>query len=81
MMVQLVASGRGVACLPNWVLHEYLERDYLATKKLGEAGIWPTLYAAVRQDQADYPFIQGFIDTAKTTCFRDLVGIVEAIKR
>ena len=81
MMVQLVASGRGVACLPNWVLHEYLERDYLATKKLGEEGIWPTLYAAVRQDQADYPFIQGFIETAKKTCFRDLVGIVEAIKR
>src|SRR5690606_12619110 len=23
MMVQLVASGRGVACLPNWALHEY----------------------------------------------------------
>ena len=24
MIVQLVASGRGVTCLPNWALHEYL---------------------------------------------------------
>ena len=78
MMVQLVASGRGVACLPNWALHEYRERDYLAVKSLGEEGVWPTLYAAVRADQADAPFIIGFVDVAKRTCFRDLVGIVTA---
>lgn len=78
MMVQLVASGRGVACLPNWALHEYRERDYLAVKSLGEEGVWPVLYAAVRTDQADAPFIVGFVDVAKRTCFRDLVGIVTA---
>ena len=78
MMVQLVASGRGVACLPNWALHEYRERDYLAVKSLGEEGVWPVLYAAVRTDQADAPFILGFVDVAKRTCFRDLVGIVTA---
>ena len=78
MMVQLVASGRGVACLPNWALHEYRERDYLVVKSLGEEGVWPTLYAAVRADQADAPFMQGFVDVAKHTCFRDLVGIVTA---
>ena len=78
MMVQLVASGRGVACLPNWALHEYRERDYLVVRSLGEDGVWPTLYAAVRTDQADAPFMRGFVDVAKTTCFRDLVGIVTA---
>ena len=78
MMVQLVASGRGVACLPNWALHEYRQRDYLVVKSLGEEGVWPTLYAAVRSDQAEAAFIQGFVDVAKQTCFRDLVGIVTA---
>ena len=78
MMVQLVASGRGVACLPNWALHEYRERNYVVVKSLGADGIWPTLYAAVRVDQADAPFILGFVDVAKRTCFRDLVGIVTA---
>ena len=78
MMIQLVASGRGVACLPNWALHEYRQRDYVQVKSLGEDGVWPTLYAAVRADQADAAFIRGFIDVAKQTCFQNLVGIVTA---
>jgi len=78
MMVQLVASGRGVVCLPNWALHEYLERDYVLAKSLGEEGVWPTLYAAVRRDQQAAPFIQGFVEVAKQTCFDNLVGIVTA---
>ncbi len=78
MMIQLVASGRGVVCLPNWAVHEYLERNYVAVTSLGEEGLWPKLYAAVRQDQADAPFMQGFIATAKETSFSQLVGIVTA---
>jgi LysR family transcriptional regulator for metE and metH len=78
MMIQLVASGRGVACLPNWALHEYQERDYVVVKSLGEDGVWPTLYAAVRTDDAEAPFISGFVDVAKRTCFANLVGIVTA---
>lgn len=38
MMVQLVASGRGVAALPNWALHEYLERDYVAARRWAKKG-------------------------------------------
>jgi len=78
MMIQLVASGRGVTCLPNWALHEYREKDYVVVKSLGEEGIWPTLYAAVRADQQSAAFIEGFVDVAKRTCFADLVGIVTA---
>ena len=78
MMVQLVASGRGVVCLPNWALHEYLQRDYVVARSLGEEGIWPTLHAAVRRDQQDAPFIRGFVEVARQTCFDNLVGIVTA---
>ena len=78
MMIQLVASGRGVCCLPNWALHEYRERNFVVVKSLGEEGIWPTLYAAVRADQREAPFIDGFVDVARRTCFADLVGIVTA---
>lgn len=78
MMVQLVASGRGVVCLPNWALHEYRQRDYVLVKSLGEEGIWPTLYAAVRRDQQAAPFIEGFVEVARQTCFDNLVGIVTA---
>ena len=78
MIVQLVASGRGVACLPNWALHEYTKRDYLAVRSLGEEGVWPTLYAAVRKDQEDAAFMRGFVKIAKDTCFDNLHGIVTA---
>ena len=78
MIVQLVASGRGVTCLPNWALYEYLQKDYLAVRSLGEEGVWPTLYAAVRKDQAGASFMQGFVEIAKQTCFENLHGIVTA---
>ncbi|MDE0423107.1 MAG: LysR family transcriptional regulator [Gammaproteobacteria bacterium] len=75
MMVQLVASGRGVCCLPNWALHEYIERDYVVARSLGEEGIWPNLYAAVRTEQRDAPYIAAFVALAKDTCYQNLVGI------
>ena len=78
MVVQLVATGRGVACLPNWALHEYVSRGYVVGKSLGQEGIWPNLYAAVRAVQRDVSFISHFIRTAKITCFKNLVGIVPA---
>ena len=76
MMIQLVASGRGVVCLPNWALHEHVEKNYIVAKSLGEEGIWPNLYAAVRPDEAAVAFIASFVETAKKTCFATLVGIV-----
>lgn len=78
MIVQLVASGRGVTCLPNWALFEYLQNEYVVVRSLGEEGIWPTLYAAVRQDQAESPFMTAFIEVAKRVCFDNLRGIVTA---
>ena len=75
MIVQLVASGRGVACLPNWVLHEYLERNTIRVKKLGESGLWCKLHAAIRDDQRGMAFMQDFLNTAIETCFSTLNGI------
>jgi LysR family transcriptional regulator for metE and metH len=79
MMIQLVASGRGVACLPNWALHEYLEKGYIVTRSLGEEGVWPTLYAAVRQGEEEAAFMKAFIASAVETCFKTLIGVVPAI--
>jgi LysR family transcriptional regulator for metE and metH len=78
MMVQLVASGRGVAGLPNWSLEEYLETETISAKKLGEQGLWATLYAAIREDQSEAPFMQDFLATANETCFKTLKGIKTA---
>lgn len=81
MMVQLVASGRGVACLPNWALTEYLANELLTAKRLSENGLWGRLYAAVRREQLEDPFMQEFLSTAISTCFNHLAGIkrIEAL--
>jgi len=78
MMMQLIASGRGVAALPNWAMHEYIQRDYIASKPLGEKGVWCTLYAAIREDQKDAEFMVDFLNTAKDVSFRNLTGIKTA---
>lgn len=78
MMMQLVASGRGVCALPNWALTEYLERDYVSAVKLGENGIWSTLYAAVREETLEAPWMKDFLRTARETSFAVLTGIKPA---
>ena len=75
MMVQLVASGRGVASLPNWTLAEYCSNDSIIAKPLGENGHWATLYAAIREDQFEAPYMADFLSTANDTCFSYLKGI------
>lgn len=78
MMMQLVASGRGVCALPNWALTEYLERDYVRALPLGEEGVWSTLFAAIRDEQRDLPWMEDFLRTARETSFAVLNGIKPA---
>jgi len=75
VMVQLVASQRGVAALPNWALTEYRQQAWLQVRRLGQSGVWRTLYAAVRQEDATSDYIQAFVQQARTTCFQTLEGI------
>lgn len=78
MTVQLVASGRGVAALPNWALAEYLDYQLVAAVSLGEAGVWRTLYMAVRREDVDKAYIREFHRLAQLTSFSHLKGIRQA---
>jgi len=78
MMLQLVASGRGVAALPNWALHDYLQRDYVIARPLSDKGVWCTLYAAIREDQKNAEYMVDFLDTARELSFKTLSGIKAA---
>jgi LysR family transcriptional regulator for metE and metH len=75
LLVQLVASGRGVAALPNWAVAEFLEGGSLTTLPLGSQGLWSTLYAATRAEDAELPYVQAFIDRARATTAKTLNGI------
>ncbi|ARP81053.1 LysR family transcriptional regulator [Bordetella genomosp. 8] len=78
IIAQLVASNRGVAALPNWALTEYLGQGWLKVCRLGPQGVWRTLYAAIRNEDADAPFIKDFLTIARDVCFRTLAGIKSA---
>jgi LysR family transcriptional regulator for metE and metH len=75
MMVQLVASGRGVCALPNWALAPYLNGGHVTALSLGDSGLFSTLYMAIREEQLESPYMIEFINIAKETCFQTLKGI------
>jgi LysR family transcriptional regulator, regulator for metE and metH len=43
MIIQLVASRRGVAALPSWALMEYTARGDVVARPFGENGMWAYL--------------------------------------
>jgi len=65
VILLLVASGRGVAVLPDWVLREAEQAGTLATRPLGSRGMKGTLYAAVRRAEFDTAYLQDFIALAR----------------
>lgn len=75
MMVQLVASGRGICALPNWALKEYLDAKYVTALPIGEKGLWSKLYFAYRAESHESAYVQEFIKIAKELCFETLDGI------
>jgi len=65
MILQLVASGRGIAVLPDWVVNDYIARDYVSAKPLGKNGMQGTLFAAVRQREVEQAYLKDFILLAR----------------
>ncbi|MDR9467984.1 LysR family transcriptional regulator [Marinospirillum sp.] len=80
LMMQLVASHRGVCALPSWAMTEYLERNYVTARRMGAEGTWGTLYAAYRSNQQELAFIQEFIQLAQQTSEQVLADIKPAVE-
>lgn len=64
MLIQLVASGRGFAALPDWVVHEYEQKGWVSSRRLdmlGESGLRRTLYAGFRKTDHEKSYFAGFL--------------------
>ena len=70
MLIQLVASGRGIAALPDWVVKDYEQKGWVVSRRLipkmtdqaeSSQGLRRTLYVAVRQVDEELVFMQGFL--------------------
>jgi LysR family transcriptional regulator for metE and metH len=46
IMLQMVASGRGVAALPGWLVAEYASKMQIAQVRLGKQGIAKQIFWA-----------------------------------
>lgn len=74
-MLQLVASGRGLAALPHWAVHGYLERGYVASRPIGAEGLTGRLYAVVPERLAARPYLLDFVRLMRETSLRQLPGV------
>jgi LysR family transcriptional regulator, regulator for metE and metH len=64
VILLLVASNRGVAVLPDWVVREVKYSSDYVTRPLTENGITRRLYAAVRRDDLGKPYMEKLLKLA-----------------
>jgi len=65
VILLLVASNRGVSVLPDWVVREVKYSSDYVTRPLTKSGITRSLYAAIRAEDREKPYMQELIRLAK----------------
>ena len=65
IMLQMVASGRGVAALPRWLVLEYADKMDVVPVRLGKHGIAKQIFLGVREPDVEIDYLQAFIKQAK----------------
>lgn len=66
VILMLVAAGRGVAVLPDWVLREVKYQADYVTRPVTEGGLVKRMYAATRAEDATQPFMAHFLRLARS---------------
>jgi LysR family transcriptional regulator for metE and metH len=74
-IMQLVASRRGLAALPNWGIQSYVEHEYVIAKPIGKKGLWSELHAIAKPDVMQRPYAQDLVKIIRATCAEKLEGI------
>jgi LysR family transcriptional regulator for metE and metH len=74
-ILQLVASGRGIAALPSWTVGNYIERGYVVSRPIGAGGLRCELYAATSSGGAEAAYIREFIALTRTLSLTELAGV------
>jgi len=74
-ILQLVASRRGIAALPNWGVKNYVDHDYVVAKRVGPHGLWSELHASAPKALGAKPYLAEFVGIVRQTCAAQLDGI------
>ena len=75
-MLQLVASGRGIAALPQWAVAGYLAKGYVVARRIGPQGLTGQLFAAVPERMDRKPYVRDFVSVMRETSLLNLPGVV-----
>ncbi|CAO3350972.1 LysR family transcriptional regulator [Azospirillum melinis] len=65
LMLQLVAAGRGVTVLPDWLVREDGVGLPVRTLRLGADGIGKSIHLGIRHGEETVDYIAGFLDLAR----------------
>ena len=65
IMLQMVASGRGVAALPRWLVNEYASKLDVVPVRLGQQGIAKQIHLGARESDEGVDYLNAFIDMAR----------------
>ncbi|MEI4197181.1 LysR family transcriptional regulator [Roseovarius sp. E0-M6] len=65
VILLLVASGRGVAVLPDWVVRALRQSGDYVVRPLTETGVTKRLFAAIREEDENKPYMAHLIRLAR----------------
>ena len=65
IMLQMVASGRGAAALPRWLVDEYAGKMDVVPVKLGRNGIAKQIFVGAREADVDIDYVKAFVEQAR----------------
>jgi LysR family transcriptional regulator for metE and metH len=66
IMLQMVASGRGVAALPRWLVEENAAKFDVAPVKLGRRGVAKQIFLGFRAADGEIDYLRAFVELART---------------
>jgi LysR family transcriptional regulator for metE and metH len=65
IMLQMVASGRGVASLPRWLVEENMNKFDVHPVRLGRSGIAKRIFLGFRDTDASLDYLRAFVECAR----------------
>jgi LysR family transcriptional regulator for metE and metH len=65
IILQMVASRRGVAALPRWLVEEQGQRFEVVPVRLGPQGIAKQIHLGLRSEDAEIAYLRAFLDLAR----------------
>ena len=70
IMLQMVASDRGVTALPRWLVEEYASKLDIVPIQLGKLGIHKQIFLGIREADIEIDYVNAFVKLAHE--FRDV---------